>query len=41
MKVNIKNGILVLVVLAAAFSRLIPHPANVTPIGALALFGAA
>ncbi len=41
MKVNIKTGILVLVVLAAAFSRLIPHPTNFTPIGALALFGAA
>ncbi|MHB1277581.1 MAG: DUF6580 family putative transport protein [Bacteroidia bacterium] len=41
MKVNIKNGILVLVVLAAAFSRLIPHPTNFTPIGAIALFGAA
>lgn len=41
MKVNIKNGILVLVVLAAAFSRLIPHPHNFTPIGAVALFGAA
>lgn len=41
MKVNMKTGILVLVVLAAAFSRLIPHPTNFTPIGALALFGAA
>lgn len=41
MKVNIKNGILVLAVLAAAFSRLIPHPTNFTPIGAIALFGAA
>ncbi len=41
MKLNTKNGFLLLVVLAAAFSRLIPHAPNVTPIGALALFGAA
>ena len=41
MKVNMKTGILVLVVLAAAFSRLIPHPHNFTGIGAIALFGAA
>jgi hypothetical protein len=30
-----------LAILAAAFSRLIPHPINFTPIGAIALFGAA
>ncbi|WII71420.1 hypothetical protein QJS83_13200 [Bdellovibrio sp. 22V] len=32
---------LVLMVLAAAFSRLIPHPWNFTAIGAMALFGGA
>ncbi|MBI1223478.1 MAG: hypothetical protein GC180_12815 [Bacteroidetes bacterium] len=41
MKLTLKNGILVLVVLLAAFSRIIPHAPNVTPLGALALFGAA
>lgn len=41
MKLTLKNGILITVVLAAAFSRIIPHPMNVTPLGALALFGAA
>lgn len=30
-----------LVILAAALSRLLPHPANMTPIAAIALFGAA
>jgi len=28
-------------IFAAAFSRLLPHPPNVTPIGAMSLFGAA
>lgn len=32
---------LVLMVLAAAFSRLVPHPWNFTAIGAMALFGGA
>ncbi len=34
-------GIIVLLIIAAALSRLIPHPANFAPIGAMALFGAA
>lgn len=34
-------GFFALLVLFAAFSRLIPHPNNFTPIGGLALFGAA
>ena len=33
--------VLVLMVLAAAFSRLIPHPWNFTAVGAMALFGGA
>ena len=34
-------GVLVLIVCLAAASRLIPHPPNVTPVAALALFGGA
>lgn len=33
--------VLIALVLAAALSRLIPHPPNFTPIGAMALFGGA
>ncbi len=40
-KINVRFGVLILMVLAAAFSRLIPHPPNFAPIGALGLFGAA
>ncbi len=36
-----RNLTLVLMVLVAAFSRLIPHPWNFTAIGAIALFGGA
>ena len=39
--IHLRYGILVLMVLAAAFSRLLPHPSNFAPIGAMALFGAA
>jgi hypothetical protein len=38
---NIRTGLLFLLVLAAALSRLLPHPYNFTPIGAMGLFGAA
>lgn len=38
---NIKIGVLIIMVMAAATSRLLPHPDNFTPIGAMALFGAA
>lgn len=34
-------GVITLFILLAALSRLIPHPANFAPIGAMALFGAA
>jgi hypothetical protein len=36
-----KNNILVIsgIILVAAFSRLIPHPTNFAPLGAMALFG--
>ena len=40
-KIDIRFGVLSLLVLLAAFSRLIPHPPNFAPIGAMALFGAA
>lgn len=40
-KVNLRFGVIALMVLMAAFSRLVPHPPNFTPIGAMALFGAA
>ncbi len=38
---NFRFGLLSLIVLFAAISRLIPHPPNFTPIGAIALFGGA
>ncbi len=37
---NLRFGTLCLMVLFAAFSRLLPHPPNFAPIGAMALFGA-
>jgi hypothetical protein len=40
-KINLRLPILVTLLIMAAFSRLLPHPANFTPIGAMALFGAA
>jgi len=39
-KIHLRFGVLTLLVLLAAFSRLIPHPPNFAPIGAMALFGA-
>lgn len=40
-KIDLKAGVLILMIFAAAFSRLLPHPHNFTPIGAISLFGAA
>ncbi len=40
-KFNLRISVITLMILFAAFSRLIPHPANFAPIGAMALFGAA
>jgi len=40
-KINLRFGILALMILLAAFSRLLPHLPNFTPIGGMALFGAA
>ena len=40
-KIDIRFGVIALMILAVAFCRLVPHPANFAPIGAMALFGAA
>jgi len=40
-RIDIRFGVIALFILTAAFCRLIPHPANFAPIGAMALFGAA
>jgi hypothetical protein len=38
---NLRTLVLVGMIVVAALARLIPHPPNFTPIGAVALFGAA
>ena len=38
---NNRLTVLIGIVVAAAFSRIVPHPPNVTPIAAMALFGGA
>ncbi len=40
-KLDFRFGTLALIVLVAAMSRLLPHPPNVTAVGAMALFGGA
>jgi hypothetical protein len=40
-KINLRFSVLSGLILLAAFSRIIPHPANFSPLGAIALFGAA
>lgn len=40
-KIDIRFGLLTVLILNAAFSRILPHPYNFTPIGAMVLFGAA
>lgn len=40
-KFNLRTGLLVLLVLLAALSRLIPHMPNFSPLAAISLFGAA
>ncbi len=39
--ITLRTGIIIGMILFAALSRLLPHPPNVTPVGAMALFGAA
>lgn len=40
-KLDFRFGALALIVLVATMSRLLPHPPNVTAVGAMALFGGA
>lgn len=40
-KITLRFSVVTLLILLAALSRLIPHPANFAPIGGMALFGAA
>lgn len=40
-KIILRFSVVTLLILLAALSRLIPHPANFAPIGGMALFGAA
>lgn len=40
-KITTHYSVLLIILFLAAFSRLIPHPSNFTPIVAMALFGAA
>ena len=38
-KINLRFAVVAVIILSAALSRLIPHPANFSPIGSMALFG--
>ena len=40
-KINLRFGVIALMILLAALSRLLPHPPNFAPIGGMALLGAA
>lgn len=40
-KLNIQTGAVALIIFVTAFSRIIPHMPNFSPLGAIALFGAA
>lgn len=40
-KITLRFGVVTLLILFAAISRLLPHPPNFAPIGGMALFGAA
>ena len=40
-KLNLRFGVIALMILLAAMSRLLPHPPNFAPDGGMALFGAA
>jgi len=40
-KINLRFGVLSLLILLAAFSRILPHMPNFSPLGAIGLFGAA
>ncbi len=40
-KIDLRFGLIALFIFLAALSRLLPHPPNFTPVGGMALFGAA
>ena len=40
-KIDLRFGLIALMIFVAAITRLMPHPPNFTPIGGMALFGAA
>ncbi len=40
-KINLRISLLILMIMLAAFSRIIPHMPNFSPLGAIGLFGAA
>ena len=40
-KLNLQTGVLSIIILLAAFTRIIPHPPNFSPMAAIGLFGAA
>lgn len=40
-KLNVKTGVVIIMIIAAAISRIIPHPNNFTPMMAMALFAGA
>ena len=40
-KLNLQTGILSIIILMAAFTRIMPHPPNFSPMAAIGLFGAA
>ena len=40
-KLNLQTGILSILILLAAFTRIMPHPPNFSPMAAIGLFGAA
>ena len=40
-KLNLQPGVLSIIILLAAFTRIMPHPPNFSPMAAIGLFGAA
>jgi len=40
-QIDVRFGLIAMMIVFAAFSRLLPHPVNFTPVGGMALFGAA
>ena len=40
-KLNLHTGVLSIIILLAAFTRIMPHPPNFSPMAAIGLFGAA